>query len=831
MPIKCPKCHSENTATSRFCSECGAKLIPKVDIHLSPTETVEVPKEELTTGATFANRYQIIEELGKGGMGNVYKAIDTEVQEKIALKLIKPEIAADKKTIERFRGELKLARKISHKNVCRMYDLNKEEATYYITMEFVSGENLKSFIRRAKQLTIGTALSIAKQVCEGLAEAHSLGVVHRDLKPQNIMVDTEGNARIMDFGIARSLKAHGITDAGVIIGTPEYMSPEQVEGKEADQRSDIYSLGIILYEMLTGQVPFEGDTPLSIAVKHKIESPKDPVVYNAQIPEDLSRIILRCMEKNKGKRYQNTKELLSDLENAEKRLTTAERILPRKKREKHKKIKINWKNAIVYSGVVLLLVILGWVGFNLTSKPGIMIDSIAVLPFIIETENPEIEYLSDGITESLINKLSQVSHLTVISRYSVFHYKGKSPDIQKVGQELDVKAVLAGRIVERTDGLTISVELVDTKKDRVIWGEQYPKKKMTDVISVQEAISKEIAEKLKLQLTGEEKQRLAKRYTGNTEAYDSYLKGRFYWNKRTEEGMKKGLDYFYKAIEIDPGYALAYAGLADSYNLLSRYSYLSPEEAMPKGIAAAKKALEIDNMLGEAYTSLAFAKRYYEYDWDAAEEEFKKAIKFNPGYATAHHWYAIHLSGLEKHEEATEEIKIALKLDPLSIIINTNVAWVYYFARQYDRAIEQFNKSLDMDPSFAVTHLRLGRAFLQKGLYKEAKEEFQKAITLSGGSTDMIAALGHALALLGNKAEAENILNQLHELSKEKYVSSYELAMIYIGLGQKKTALDWLEKAYTERCQYIVYLRTDPRLDSLRSDPRFQALLKKMKLK
>jgi TolB-like protein/Tfp pilus assembly protein PilF len=459
-----------------------------------------------------------------------------------------------------------------------------------------------------------------------------------------------------------------------------------------------------------------------------------------------------------------------------------------------------------------------------------MIDSIAILPFDFETENPDIEYLSDGISESLINKLSQVSDLTVISRHSAFQYKGKSPNIQKVGQELGVKSVLAGRIVERRNGLTISVELVDARKDKVIWGEQYPQKKLSDIISVQEDISREISEKLKLKLSGEQRERLAKRYTGNTEAYESYLKGRFYWNKRTEEGIKRGLDFFKEAIEIDPSYALAYAGLADSYNLLSRYSYSSPEEAMPKAIAAAQKALEIDDTLGEAYTSMAFAKRYYEYDWDASTIEYEKAIKYTPGYATAHHWYAIHLAGLGRHDESFKEIKIAQKLDPLSIIINTNVAWMYYFARQYDRAIEQFQKSLEMDPNFAVTRLRLGRALLQKGLYEEAIEQFQKAITLARGSTDMIAALGHAYAVSGNKAEAENILDQLLELSKEKYVSSYEIAVLYLGLDMKEKALDRLEKAYIERCQYMVYLRTDPRLDNIRSDPMFLELLKKMNL-
>jgi serine/threonine protein kinase/tetratricopeptide (TPR) repeat protein len=828
MSIKCPKCQSDNPDTVKFCGECGTQLPSIKDIEV--TETMEAPRDELTTGSTFAGRYQIIEELGKGGMGKVYRVLDKKLKEEIALKLIKPEIAKDKKTLERFHNELKLARKISQRNVGRMYELMEENGIHFITMEYVPGEDLRSSIRRFGQLPVGKSISIANQICEGLAEAHRLGVVHRDLKSNNIMIDKEGNVRIMDFGIARSLEAKGITGAGVMIGTPEYMSPEQVEGKDVDQRSDIYSLGVILYEMLTGKVPFEGDTPLSIAVKQKTESPLDPGLYNAQIPDDLRRMILRCLEKDKEKRYQNTGELLSDLDNVQKGHVPAKRIFPKKRIKKDKKPRIYKKNVLISTGVVAFLILFGWVGYKFFGEPSTVIDSIAVLPFDLETENPDIEYLSDGISESLINKLSQVSDLTVISRHSAFQYKGKSPNIQKVGQELGVKSVLAGRIVERRDGLTISVELVDARKDKVIWGEQYPQKKLSDIISVQEDISREISEKLKLKLTGEQRERLAKRYTGNTEAYESYLKGRFYWNKRTEEGMRRGLEFFNEAIEIDPSYALAYAGLADSYNLLSRYSYSSPEEAMPKAIAAAKKALEIDDTLGEAYTSLAFAKRYYEFDWDAATIEYEKALKYTPGYATAHHWYAIHLSGLGRHDESSKEIKIAQKLDPLSIIINTNVAWMYYFARQYNHAIEQFQKSLEMDPNFAVTHLRLGRTLLQKGSYEEAIEQFQKAITLSGASTDMIAALGHAHAVSGNTAEAENILDQLLELSKEKYVSSYEIAVLYLGLDLKEKALDRLERAYTERCQYLVYLRTDPRLDSLCSEPRFKALLKEMNL-
>jgi serine/threonine protein kinase/ribosomal protein L40E len=398
MAIICLKCGAENTSDSNYCKSCATQLLPSKESQVSVTVTLETPKEELTTGFTFADRYQIIEELGQGGMGRVYKALDKEVNERIAIKLLRPEIAADLKTIERFRNELKFSRKIGHKNVCRMYDLNKEENTYYITMEYVPGEDLKSFIKRSKQLTPSTIISIGKQVCEGLSEAHRLGVVHRDLKPQNIMIDKEGNARIMDFGIARSLKGKGVTAEGVIIGTPEYMSPEQVEAKEIDERSDIYSLGVVLYEMAAGHVPFEGETALSVAMKHKGELPKNPREFNPQIPGDLCLIVLKCLEKDKDRRYQSADELLNALKRFEESQTDRTRIS-------------EWKT------------------------------SIAVLPFKNMSVDPEQEYFCEGLAEELINAFAQMRDLRVVARTSAFSFKGKDVDIRDIGRKLNVETV------------------------------------------------------------------------------------------------------------------------------------------------------------------------------------------------------------------------------------------------------------------------------------------------------------------------------------------------------------------------------------------------------
>ncbi len=824
----CPKCQSDNPDAQKFCGECATPLTAAEDAQLSFTRTLETPIEALTRGSLFADRYEIIEKLGCGGMGEVYRVEDTKAKEEIALKLIKPEIATEIKTIERFRNELTIARKIAHRNVCKMFDLGEEKGTYYITMEYVPGEDLKSFIRRSKRLSIPSAISIAKQVCNGLAEAHRLEIVHRDLKPNNIMIDRAGSAKIMDFGIARSLVAKEMTSTGMMIGTPEYMSPEQAEGQEVEQRSDIYALGITLYEMVTGSVPFKGDTAFAVGLKHKSETPENPNKLNPQIPEELSRMIMKCLEKRKESRYQNIDEIRNMISSIEKKFQSKDSDIP--KRQKRTKIFNNSgpKRFLLYIGIPIVLISLILGGYFLFLYQHEAIDSIAVLPF--ENSDPDTEFLSDGITESLINKLSQLpSFQKVIARNSILRFKDKDIDPQQTGNELGVDTVLMGQMSLRGDELSISVELIKVNDNSHIWGTTY-KRDATELFAIEEAMSNSIIENLRLRLTNEEHKRLAKRQTNNIEAYKKYLQGRFYWNMRTEEGMKKSIQFYEQAIKADSLYALAYSGIADAYLTLVHWGDVPQSVAVPKAKAAATRALEIDESLAEAYSTLAAIKSEIEWDWVGAESGYKRAIALNPSYATAHQWHGEHLAYMGRFAEALGEFKRARELDPLSPIINAMWAWVYYFMGEYEQSVEACNQIIKHNSDFYPPYIYLGWNYLNKGMYKEAVDISEKAIVLSGGNTLAVSSLIIAHASLGEKDKANEILHALLDRSKQNYVSPFHIAKTYAGLKEKELAFEWLERAFQERVIRITSLRYGRWFDDLRSDPRYKALLFKMNL-
>jgi serine/threonine-protein kinase len=833
--MKCPKCNSDNPDTQQFCGKCGTKLVPAKDIPASSTKSFETPRAELTTGSVFAGRYKIVEELGEGGMGKVYRVIDKQLNEEVALKLIKSEIASDKKTIKRFRNELKLSRKISHRNVGRMYELMEDKGSLFITMEYVSGQDLKGLIRQSGRLAIGTTISIAKQVCEGLTEAHSLGVIHRDLKPNNIMIDKRGNARIMDFGIARSLSGKSITRAGAMIGTPEYMSPEQAEAEEVDHRSDFYSLGVILYEMVTGQLPFEGETPLSIAMKHKGEIPTDPKELNPQIPGDLSQLILKCLEKDKDNRYQDAEELRLELTNIEMSIPTMERVVPRKKTLTSKEITVtfNLKKCFIIALVAVALVIAVAVTWQFLPKkesvsPLHEIPSIAVLPFEDFSPAKDQEYFCEGLKESIIHALKQARNLRVPATTSLF--KGKQRDYREIGQKLKVRAVLDGSVQKVEDKVRIIAKLIDIADESIIWTDQFDPEQ-EDIFSILDKISMTIVDELEVNLLRGEKTKIVKRYTQDPDAWDLYSWGRYYWNKRTEDGFNTAIDYFELAIKKDPSYALAHAGLADCYILIGHYAYLVPNEAFPKAKKEAQKALSIDNTIAEAHTSLAYISTLYEWDWERAESEFKLAIKLNPNYATAHHWYSVFLSIMERYDEAIAEIRRAQQLDPGSNIINVDAGWPYFHMRQYDKAMDAFQNVLAMDEGFWRAHFDLARIYLQKEMYKKALAEIQKAEDLLKGWQPWIEWLrGITYARMGRREDAQQVLNNLLERSKQQYVPPSAFADVCFALEENKQGFEWLEQAYKQRVPYLAWLRTDSFYDPVRSDPRFTVILKKLRL-
>ncbi len=789
--MQCPRCKSDNPDDTVFCGKCGTKFPSPEEVKV--TETIEAPREELTTGFTFAGRYQIIEEIGKGGMGKVYKAQDKKIKETVALKLIKPEIASDKKTIERFSNEMKFARKVSHRNVCRMYDLGEEKGSHFITMEYVPGEDLKGMIRMMGQLGAGKAISIAKQVCEGLEEAHRLGVVHRDLKPSNIMIDKDGNARIMDFGIARSLESKGITGAGVMIGTPEYMSPEQVEGKEIDQRTDIYSLGVVLYEMLTGRVPFEGDTALTIAVKHKTEAPQDPREFNTQLSDDLSRVILKCLEKDKNKRYQSAGELLSQLNNLEKGISTTGRIFPEQKPTAETTSEIRWEN------------------------------SIAVLPFVDLSSQRDQEYFCDGMTDEIILKLSKLTDLKVISRTSVMRYKNTKKDIREIGQELGVATVMEGSIRKEENDIRISAQLINVGDGFHLWSDKYDRK-LERIFEVQEDVSRSIADALmREKLTADALDAAIKtNRPSKIEAYDYCLRGWYFTNSKyaisyKEADFQTALKMFRRAIEIDPNYAYAYCGMGFAYQ--NHYTMTRDEEDLDLVVKNCKKSYKLEPNLVCSNTALAWV-HYVKGDYDKAYKSYKKAISINSNISGVIYLIARLFRQVGLFRKAIKHCSRATELDPFYPIYYSLLARCFMDIGELEKAEISIGKAYEVEPDSIWVILDKSLLLINMRKYNEAEELLTKAESLHPRFSTIQNYKSLVFAAKGEKDEA---------LAIRKNGAVYSL------LGMKDKAIQYIEdemkKDYEHHdCSYISLLNS-PFYDSLRDDTRFHEILKKAKQK
>ena len=793
------------------------------------------------------SQYNILEKLGEGGMGVVYKALDAKLDRIVALKFLPHHLVAHEAEQARFLQEARAASALKHPNVCTIYDIKTENDRQFIVMEFVDGTTIKQKLPVQK---LQDALTYALQIGEALHEAHGKGIVHRDIKCENIMVNTKNQIKVMDFGLAKLKGSLKLTKTSSTVGTLSYMAPEQIQGGEVDARSDIFSFGVVLFEMLTGFMPFRGDHEAAVIYSIVNEEPESLLKRRPDISAELDRIIHRALEKDPEDRYQHIDDVVSELRRVQKQSARISRsmvsempagpsiaihsppreadqdlpgnVTPVERRSRTRK----------YFAFGIVLLILGGGIYVYLSFFGRhqSIDSIAVLPFTNAGADSSTEYLSDGITESLINTLSQLTNLSVKSRSSVFRYKGKEIDPKSAGKELGVKAVLAGRVSQRGDDLQISAELVDVSNDNQIWGGQY-NKKLADLIAVQEAISKEISRNLSLKLGGDDEKKLAKHSTENTEAYQLYLKGRFHWNKRKADHLLQAVDYFNKAIEKDPGYALAYAGLASTYAILPEYSGLPAKDYIPKTDAAAKKAIDLDPTLAEPHAALGMIKYANQWDWAGAETELKRAIELNPNYPTSHHWYSICLRQQGKFEEGLSEIKRAQELDPLSPIINLNVAEALYVMQRDDQAIEQYQKTLELDPNFPGVHLNLAVAYAQQRKFDEAIRELEKVRQIVGSENPYgLGLLGYVFATAGKKEDAKRILHQLLDLSRQGYTLSAEIAVVYAGLNDYDKAFEWLGKGYDEQNTGLGYLKIGHVWDNLHSDPRYTAFLKKIGL-
>ncbi len=831
-------------------------------------------------------RYEIRSLLGKGGMGEVYLAYDTQLRRQVAIKLLPAEFTQNKVRLSRFEREAYAASSLNHPNILTIHEIGQQNGLHYMATEYIEGESLRQRMTRTR-IELREVLGIATQVADALSAAHQAGIVHRDIKPENVMLRRDGYVKVLDFGLAKladetaaaakqaevdmdaqTMTVAVKTEPGVVMGTASYMSPEQARGLELDGRSDIWSIGVVIYELVAGRLPFEGATTTDVLAMILHREPPSLLLHKSEVPAELERIVEKGLAKEKEERYQTAKDLSVDVKrlrqrleveaelersvapdtrggavaatsgrdpaisgttkatesaptaeaNAARNVTSAEYVIGEVKRH---------KRGVLLVLATLIAAIAGLTYFFYFAQSGkAAIDKVAVLPFVNASNDPNAEYLSDGISDSLINSLSLLPQLKVIARSSTFKYKGKEIDPQEVALALGVEAIVTGRIVQRGDDLQISVEMVKAEDKTQMWGAQY-NRKAADLQAVQEEMARTISEKLRLRLTGAQEQQLTKHATKNPEAYQLYLNGVFYRRKPGRGNVQKAIDYYTQAIALDPNFSLAYAGVADAYRFLGVNSVMDPKEALGKARAAAQKALEIDETVAEAHVALGLIKEDV-WEWSEAESEFKRALELNPNLAESHFRYGNYLSLMGRHTEALSEMKKAAEYDPLRIPLKISEGNLLYRARRYDESVQVLQNALKLDPS-PLGHVFLGYTYDAKGMYAEAINEYQKALSIiQGESTTVECYLGYAYAMSGQRNKALAILNKLK--TTKDYVSPGELATLYAGLGDKDSAFQSLERSYSGRDPQMQFLKVDPHFDLLRSDPRFQNLMRRVGL-
>ncbi len=833
--------------------------------------------EETLSIDTIITRYRILSLLGVGGMGEVYLAEDTQLGRRVALKVLHAALSNQTEPLQRFEQEARAASALNHPNILTIYEIGEANDLRFIATEYVGGETLRDCLRRDR-LTISKTLDITIQIVAALEAAHQAGIVHRDVKPENVILRKDGLAKLLDFGIAKlterpfaEQEAEGPTRAfvktspGTVMGTVAYMSPEQVRGQTVDARADEWSLGVMLYEMLTGRLPFAGDTVSdTIAAILKTEA-KPPTSFNSEIPAELERIVLKTIRKDADERYQHIKSLLIDLRDLKqdldfgaklKRTRTQDNLemqfaseqatdaqLPNQTNTPNSihttssaeyfvsEINQHRRGALLVLTILLLAMGAAYFGYYhyFQTVTGAPIDSIAVVPFVNQNGDAALDYLQDGLTESLIISLSRLPQLRVMARSTMFRYKGREVDPQTVGREVGVRAVLTGRILQQGDSLIISAELVNVADGAQLWGERYSRRTV-DLLAMQQEIAREISSHLQLRLSGEQQRQLNKGGTSDNEAYQLYLRGRYSWNKRTADDIKKAIEQFQEAIDKDPNYALAYVGLADSYLSQGSFAGMPTTEVMPKAEAALQRALELDDSIAEAHATKGFAY-LQSLKWDEAQKEFQRAISLNPNYATAHHWYSEYFRILRRFPEQAQEIKRAQELDPLSPSMGANLGRAYLNLGDADAAVKECKRALELNPSFPLAHHFMGLAYVEQHRYDEAIAEFQQAVNFSRRSDLFVAGLGIGYGKAGKRTEALAVVRELEEKYARKEANGFDLALVHAALENDDEAMAWLEKDFAARnLTGLIYVGSTVIHQRLRNNPRYQDLLHRMHL-